>query len=281
MLLRLHHISRISCRRTPNASCNTTQWRAYSDSAEDSIKRLQNAFQTPGSPFYLAPGERGPSEPHDWPEHDTASAFMEDHTESEVESGLGDASVSSSAGVESVVQQRPSPSEPTAAQKASQKVEHHSTYLGWPHNLPQYTLTRSQGASYARKHGFDTESMVEWPVAWGEQDQFRHVNNVAFARYFETARVRAMQAFEPFMSPQTFQEFMLVIMSRPTDINPQKSSFGLRQAAWSLEQGKVVAECTSVQVMYDFKGLKKGVMTEEVKRALDVIAGRCLKTDDA
>lgn len=70
-------------------------------------------------------------------------------------------------------------------------------------------------------------------------------------------------------------------MSRPININPEKSSFGLRQAAWSLEQGRVVAECTSVQVMYDFKGLKKGVMTDEVKKALERIAGRCSESAEA
>jgi acyl-CoA thioesterase FadM len=73
----------------------------------------------------------------------------------------------------------------------------------------------------------------------------------------------------------------LVIMSRPINIDPEKSSFGLRQAAWSLEQGRIVAECTSVQVMYDFKGLKKGVMTQEVREALEAIAGRCLQSTDA
>jgi acyl-CoA thioesterase FadM len=70
-------------------------------------------------------------------------------------------------------------------------------------------------------------------------------------------------------------------MSRPINIDPERSSFGLRQAAWSLEQGRIVAECTSVQVMYDFKGLKKGSMTQEVREALEAIAGRCLQSTDA
>jgi acyl-CoA thioesterase FadM len=63
-------------------------------------------------------------------------------------------------------------------------------------------------------------------------------------------------------------------MSKPIDIDERKASFGLRQEAWSLKQKTVVARCTSVQVMYDFEKLKKGVMTGEVRRALDCISER-------
>lgn len=74
-----------------------------------------------------------------------------------------------------------------------------------------------------------------------------------------------------FPSPQ------LVIMSTPVDIDERKASFGLKQEAWSLNQNTVVARCKSVQVMYDFENLKKGVMTPEVRQALDNIATRSLK----
>jgi acyl-CoA thioesterase FadM len=63
-------------------------------------------------------------------------------------------------------------------------------------------------------------------------------------------------------------------MSKPIDIDERKASFGLRQEAWSLKQKTVVARCESVQVMYDFEKLRKGVMTGEVRRALDRILER-------
>jgi acyl-CoA thioester hydrolase len=31
--------------------------------------------------------------------------------------------------------------------------------------------------------------IIELPVSWGEMDAFQHVNNVAFFRYFESARI--------------------------------------------------------------------------------------------
>ena len=31
--------------------------------------------------------------------------------------------------------------------------------------------------------------MIEIPIAWGEMDSFQHVNNAAYFRYFESARI--------------------------------------------------------------------------------------------
>lgn len=63
-------------------------------------------------------------------------------------------------------------------------------------------------------------------------------------------------------------------MSTPIDIDEKRASFGLRQEAWSLNQKAVVARAESVQVMYDFQNLKKGMMTPEVRKALESIASR-------
>ncbi len=35
----------------------------------------------------------------------------------------------------------------------------------------------------------DFSVIVEFPVAWGEMDALSHVNNVAYFRYFENARI--------------------------------------------------------------------------------------------
>ncbi|GHJ85966.1 hypothetical protein NliqN6_2368 [Naganishia liquefaciens] len=265
-----------NCRiKTPGTQFRCS--RNYSDRPEDAIKSLQAAFQTPGSPFYLAPGELGPAEPHNWPEHDPDAPYME-----------ADSHVNA---------EKNSASAPTTSRSGSTLAS------GWPHNNPAHAKSRALAAEHGRENEYDLESMVEWPVAWGEQDQFRHVNNVSFARYFETARVRVMQAFEPYMTSKTFRQFMdgtgmglvvksvsieyrrpvtfpdsLVIMSKLIDIDERKASFGLKQEAYSLNQNTVVARCTSVQVMYDFQNLQKGIMTDEVKRALHGIVGRSVKS---
>jgi acyl-CoA thioester hydrolase len=35
----------------------------------------------------------------------------------------------------------------------------------------------------------DCPVIIEIPIAWGEMDAFQHVNNVAYFRYFESARI--------------------------------------------------------------------------------------------
>jgi acyl-CoA thioester hydrolase len=40
--------------------------------------------------------------------------------------------------------------------------------------------------------------VVEWPVAWGEMDSYRHVNNVVYFRYFENARLEYFRRLDWF-----------------------------------------------------------------------------------
>lgn len=117
---------------------------ASGSKADGAVQSLLNNFNDPSSPFYMAPGEKGPA----WPEPG------------------GD-------------EQQPSATTATA-----------SPALAWPHNMPDYAESREMARTYAQEHGFNLDSIVEWPVAWGETDQFRHINNVAFSRYFEVGEER-------------------------------------------------------------------------------------------
>src|SRR5438067_13886932 len=40
--------------------------------------------------------------------------------------------------------------------------------------------------------------VVEWPVAWGDMDSYRHVNNVVYFRYFENARLEYFRRLDWF-----------------------------------------------------------------------------------
>ena len=35
--------------------------------------------------------------------------------------------------------------------------------------------------------------IIELPVSWGEMDAFGHLNNVVYFRYFESARIAALE----------------------------------------------------------------------------------------
>ena len=40
---------------------------------------------------------------------------------------------------------------------------------------------------------YDYPVVIEVPVAWGEMDSFKHVNNVHYFRYFESARTKYVE----------------------------------------------------------------------------------------
>ncbi len=40
--------------------------------------------------------------------------------------------------------------------------------------------------------------VVDWPVAWGDMDSYRHVNNVVYFRYFENARLEYFRRLDWF-----------------------------------------------------------------------------------
>src|SRR4051795_5153038 len=40
--------------------------------------------------------------------------------------------------------------------------------------------------------------VIELPVVWGEMDSYRHVNNVVYFRYFESARLEYFRRLEWF-----------------------------------------------------------------------------------
>ncbi len=56
--------------------------------------------------------------------------------------------------------------------------------------------------------------VIELPLAWGEMDAFQHVNNVAYFRYFESARIAY------------FSKLDLLMLMNQTGIGPILKSTG-------------------------------------------------------
>ena len=106
------------------------------------------------------------------------------------------------------------------------------------------------------------------PVQWGDQDAFGHVNNVVYFRWFESARIDLLAVFESSVSmsgsglgpilasikcdyrrqlrfPDT-----VFIGSRVTRVG--RTSVDIGHAIVSLSQRQVVAEGTSVIVVFNY-----------------------------
>jgi len=125
---------------------------------------------------------------------------------------------------------------------------------------------------------------IEVPVAWGEQDLFGHVNNIVYFRYFESVRMHYLESIGVLRSHQekgigvilasTTCDFRkpvewpqrLTVMTGTTHIGTTSFTMAYRIAD---EAGNVVAEGTSVQVMYDYNAGNKVPIPAPVRAAIE------------
>jgi acyl-CoA thioester hydrolase len=133
--------------------------------------------------------------------------------------------------------------------------------------------------------------VIETPVAWGEMDALRHVNNTVYFRYFESAR---MEYFERagfwrhmertgvgpilastscrFKLPLTYPDVVLIGASVP---EVGEDRFTMRYAVASRRHARVAAEGEGLIVAYDYRELKKSSLPAEMKAGIARIeAGR-------
>ncbi|KAG6829726.1 hypothetical protein H0H92_003685 [Tricholoma furcatifolium] len=149
--------------------------------------------------------------------------------------------------------------------------------------------------------GFDPSSFWEQRIVWGDQDAFQHVNNVRYARFFESSRMKwvmsighqlggqakadamvkgqgvslILKSIEVrFRRPVTYPDTLL-IGYRPKEPSLNESSdpstFYTTSAAYSIAQKTVVAISNETLVWYDYDRLKKCAPDEETRA---VVFGR-------
>ena len=129
----------------------------------------------------------------------------------------------------------------------------------------------------------DYPIQVRIPVAWGEMDSFKHVNNIYYFRYFETVRIQFFQEIgllqylkdkgigpilaetsckfiKPLFYPDT-----LTIGARIKSIG--KTSFIMEYAAVSDAVG-LVASGEARMVIYDYHAMKKTEIPPHIREKL-------------
>ncbi len=119
---------------------------------------------------------------------------------------------------------------------------------------------------------YDYPVVIEVPVAWGEMDSFKHVNNVHYFRYFESARTKYVEELKilDFMNDyakgpilaETSAKFLAPVSY------PDTLSIGIRSiqakggklvqeyAIWSHQQSRLVTKGESTMLFFDYKAGK-------------------------
>ena len=126
-------------------------------------------------------------------------------------------------------------------------------------------------------------------IDWAELDLFGHVNNVAFMKYVQAARVHYWEQvgiYQHFLQTRVgpmlasvtcdyrqplFYPGNILIESRMNFI--KNTSFSLQHHVLN-DNGKLVAEAEDVMVMYDFNRNEKILFPENFRRKIEELEGR-------
>jgi acyl-CoA thioester hydrolase len=128
----------------------------------------------------------------------------------------------------------------------------------------------------------DFPVVVQLPVVWGEMDSYRHVNNVVYFRYFESARLeyfRRLGWFEyeeetgigpilaatsaRFRKPLTYPD-TISVASRVPDVAEDRFTMEYRLVSHRL--GAVATEGHGTIVSYSYREHKKVPIPDEIRR---------------
>lgn len=129
--------------------------------------------------------------------------------------------------------------------------------------------------------------VVELPVVWGEMDSYRHVNNVVYFRYFESARLeyfRRLDWFEyekhhgvgPILSATSarFRRALtypdtISVGVRVIEIGDDRFTMEYRLASHRLDA--VATEGTGTIVTFHYGDGKKVPIPEEIRRRITAL----------
>lgn len=137
--------------------------------------------------------------------------------------------------------------------------------------------------------------ITEIPVLWGDEDAFGHVNNVAYLRWCETARVDYLRRVDlfpdlppkeigpivasltcnyrrPLNYPDTVQ-----VGTRVTSIG--NSSFRMEHRVVSLGMDLVAAEADSTLVVVDYRLGKPVPVSLEIRKTIGALEGRVFEVE--
>ena len=126
--------------------------------------------------------------------------------------------------------------------------------------------------------------VIDIPVAWGEMDSLRHVNNIVYFRYFESARIAYFEKLRlwefmnqtgvgpilasiqcKFKIPLTYPDTVSVGTRIPSI---EQDRFVMEYRAVSHKSQAIAAEGEGVVVSYNYRESKKTPLPEEMKQRI-------------
>lgn len=136
--------------------------------------------------------------------------------------------------------------------------------------------------------------IIETPVAWGEMDAFRHLNNITYFRYFESGRIAYFERLGlleymestgvgpilaatscRFKIPLTYPD-TVSIGTRVSEIDNDR--FMMEYYVVSHRHQRVAAEGNGLIVCFDYKQNRKTAVPAELKQWIEQLEARAKGT---
>ncbi|WVQ64332.1 uncharacterized protein L199_002494 [Kwoniella botswanensis] len=246
------------------------------------LKDLYAKFQDPTSHYHIPPGTNGPEHEEDH------SSSRDPRLISRFKAGRDRAQSKPSSARLGVPETRPSIQWSSPSPDGGRSTPHDRPWL------EDGSESKKKALEYFREQGYDTAGVLTWPVAWGDCDTYRHVNNVRFLEWIQSARIRYAESWAgempegyiqkmtagkgtgfilkdvslKYIAPVNYPDTVMVT-NQIHSINPDKASYGHKHLIWSLRDARVAAIADSTIVMYDYDNLKKGKMSDEFRELLE------------
>jgi acyl-CoA thioester hydrolase len=134
--------------------------------------------------------------------------------------------------------------------------------------------------------------VVQYPVQWGEQDAFGHVNNIIHFRWFESARIEYLTRLgvdaaggRPSVGPilaaiscdyRRQLNFPDTVHVGARVVRIGRSSLQMEHRIVSERQAEVVAEGKSTVVVFDYNANKPHPVPDDLRAAISKLEGRPL-----
>ena len=129
--------------------------------------------------------------------------------------------------------------------------------------------------------------VIETPVAWGEMDAFRHLNNTTYFRYFESGRIAYFERLGlleymevtgvgpilaatscRFKVPLTYPD-TVSIGTRVSEIDDDR--FTMEYFVVSHRHQRIAAEGNGLIVCFDYKQNKKTAVPMELRQRIETL----------
>ena len=127
--------------------------------------------------------------------------------------------------------------------------------------------------------------VIKTPVAWGEMDAFRHLNNTAYFRYFESGRIAYFERLNlleymeatgvgPILASTTCR--FRIPLAYPDNVSIgtrvpviEDDRFTMEYYIVSHKHQKVAAEGSGLIVCFDYRQNKKTALPAELKQRIE------------